>query len=75
MSQKPTTAQPPLNARVLIVDDERNLVRLVHTNLTSVGCTVVDAGDGKSAIAALEGQQFDLVILDIMLPDMNGWQV
>lgn len=62
--------------KILIVDDEPRLVRLVKVNLLASGYQVGIAGDGKTAIELLEASQYDLLILDIMLPDsFNGFDV
>jgi len=61
---------------VLIVDDEPRLVRLVKVNLLASGYEVGIAVDGKTAIEMLEASNYDLVILDIMLPgSFNGFEV
>lgn len=62
--------------RILIVDDEPRLVRLVKVNLLAGGYEVSAASDGKTAVEMLEGADYDLVILDIMLPGpLNGFEV
>lgn len=63
------------NAHVLVVDDESRLVTLVRKNLESMGYKVSTAADGKTAISLLELEDFDLVILDLMLPDIDGYDV
>lgn len=63
------------SAHILVVDDEPRLVTLVRKNLESTGYKVSTAPDGRTAIAALEMQEFDLVLLDLMLPDMDGYDV
>ncbi len=60
---------------VLVVDDEPRYVRLLRANLESVGFRVVSAPDGISAIQKAETEAPDLVILDLMLPDMDGYEV
>ena len=60
---------------VLVVDDEERLIRFVRANLESVGYRVITASDGWSAIDLAEADEPDLVILDIMLPDMDGFEV
>ncbi|HBC91563.1 MAG TPA: DNA-binding response regulator [Pelotomaculum sp.] len=60
---------------ILIVDDEPRLVRLVKVNLLASGYEVATAADGKTAINLLESSNFDLLILDIMLPGpFNGFE-
>lgn len=60
---------------VLVVDDEPRYVRLLRANLESVGFRVVAASDGTSAIQKAEAEDPDLVILDLMLPDIDGYEV
>lgn len=62
--------------RILIVDDEPRLVRLVKVNLLASGYEVDTAADGKTAVEMLEASNYDLVVLDIMLPgQLNGFEV
>ncbi len=62
--------------RILIVDDEPKLVRLVKVNLLASGYEVNMASDGKTTIELLESSNYDLLILDIMLPgSFNGFEV
>lgn len=59
-------------ARVLIIEDEPQLRALLHLYLEREGYVVTDAGDGPSALAAFEAEGADLVVLDLMLPGMQG---
>jgi len=59
-------------AKVLIVDDEVDLVRLVRYNLEKEGFSVSTAYNGKGAMAQIKEHQPDLLILDLMLPDISG---
>lgn len=61
--------------RILLVEDEENLQHAIKLNLEMEGYTVIIAGDGNSAIKAFREQKFDLVVLDIMLPEMDGLMV
>lgn len=62
--------------KILVVDDEPRLVRLVKVNLLASGYQVGMASDGKTAIELMEASDFDLLILDIMLPgSFNGFEV
>jgi len=64
---------PPMaRARILIVEDEPQLRGLLRLYLERAGYAVVDAGDGESALAAFNAEPADLVILDLMLPGMQG---
>ncbi|MBI5596543.1 MAG: response regulator transcription factor [Elusimicrobia bacterium] len=62
-------------SKILIVEDERSLSRIVKYNLEKDGHRVVVAEDGLSALAAARKERPDLVILDIMLPKLDGIQV
>lgn len=57
---------------VLVVDDEQNIRELVRLYLSAAGYTVEEAEDGPSALAAIGSGRVDLVVLDIMLPGMDG---
>jgi CheY-like chemotaxis protein len=61
--------------RVLIVDDETALRLICRLNLRSAGFDTLEASDGASAIALARAERPDLILLDIMLPEMDGWQV
>jgi two-component system phosphate regulon response regulator PhoB len=61
--------------KVLVVDDEHDLVRLVRYNLEQEGFTVFCAFDGTEALELVYNKRPDLVILDLMLPDMPGIQI
>ena len=62
-------------ARLLIVEDEPNIRELLATSLQFAGFEVHTAGDGHAAIAAAATHDPDLVVLDVMLPDMDGFEV
>ncbi len=62
-------------ARILLVEDDEVLCDLVRRNLEARGHEVSIAGDAESAIVHLQKNHFDLVILDINLPDRTGWDV
>ena len=61
--------------RVLVVDDERSIVDAVATALRYEGFQVEEAGTGREALKAAESQRPDLIVLDIMLPDLDGLEV
>ena len=63
----------PIN--VLVVDDESVLAEMVSMALRYEGWTIATAGDGAAAIAAARAQRPDVVVLDVMLPDMSGLDV
>lgn len=60
---------------VLLVDDEPQLLRLVRANLESVGYGVLTATDGPSALKSADLEMPDIILLDIMLPGMDGYEV
>lgn len=64
-----------MTEHILIVDDEADIVELLDYNLRQAGYTVVSARDGASAIAAVKRQRPDLIVLDLMLPDIPGTEV
>lgn len=61
--------------RVLIVDDDPDILRLVSYNLTQAGFDAVAADSGRKAIEIVQQQPPDLIILDVMLPDVDGMEV
>jgi DNA-binding response OmpR family regulator len=60
------------HARILVVEDEPQLRSLLRLYLEREGHRVTEAGDGPAALAALDAERFDLVVLDLMLPGMQG---
>ena len=62
-------------ARILVVDDETNIVELLHTALRFVGYDVRSATTGGRALTLAETFRPDLVVLDVMLPDLDGFEV
>src|ERR1700710_3180245 len=62
-------------ARVLVVDDERSIVELVATALRYEGFQVETAANGRDALKSVASWRPDLVVLDVMLPDLDGHEV
>lgn len=62
-------------AEILIVEDENFINELIRKNLSLTGHHCTQAFDGISAASLLENEKFDLVVLDIMLPGLDGYQV
>src|SRR3984885_6441526 len=62
-------------SHILVVEDERDLARVLSYNLKQAGFDVVTAPDGETALRAVKEERFDLVLLDLMLPDMPGPEV
>ncbi|WP_417215291.1 response regulator transcription factor [Arthrobacter sp.] len=65
----------PAEAKLLVVDDEPNIRELLSTSLRFAGFSVVAAANGREALAAVEKELPDLAVLDVMLPDMDGFTV
>ena len=61
--------------RILVVDDDHNLLRGMQYGLEEEGYQVVTAGDGQEAMRLVYSERPDLIILDIMMPRLDGWQV
>src|SRR5579862_6404843 len=61
--------------QVLVVDDEPNIRELVQVALKFHGCSVSTAASGRDALRQAEAGQPDLIVLDVMLPDMDGFEV
>lgn len=60
--------------RILIVDDEPRFLRLIEANLQTEGFEVLKAKDGKQAVDETVSQKPDMVLLDVMMPEMDGFQ-
>jgi DNA-binding response OmpR family regulator len=63
------------NRTVMVVDDDPNALDIVRTFLESKGYSVATAKDGKEALSMLEDTQPAIVLLDVMMPGMDGWEV
>lgn len=62
-------------ARILIVDDDTHIREVVHFALTQAGHHVVEAKGGREALARFSSETLDLVVLDILMPDLDGIEV
>ena len=62
-------------ARILIVEDERPIRNLIQRNLELIGHACVGVGDGVSALEVMNNERFDLMIFDIMLPGVSGYEL
>ena len=65
----------PATARVLVVDDEQGIIDLVSMALRYEGLGVSSADSGRAALAAINERRPDLLILDVMMPDLNGFEI
>ncbi|MCR4962395.1 MAG: response regulator transcription factor [Firmicutes bacterium] len=64
-----------MTAKILIVEDEAKLARFIELELTHEGYAVNKAGDGRAALDMALAEEYDLILLDIMLPGLNGLEV
>lgn len=64
-----------MTKHVLIVEDHLDLANVVKRHLAALGCNVQIAADGASALRAAQGRRFDLILLDVMLPGLDGLEV
>jgi two-component system, OmpR family, response regulator len=72
VSRMPATSK---RRRVLVVEDSREIAELVRLHLTDLGCEVHLADDGRTGLAKAQSEAYDLAILDIMLPGMDGLEI
>jgi len=64
-----------LQVRILVVEDERKVANFIRQGLAEEGHTVEVAADGAAALDLLEGPPYDLVVLDLMLPKVDGFEI
>ncbi|MCL5096199.1 MAG: response regulator transcription factor [Candidatus Omnitrophica bacterium] len=64
-----------MRPRILVVDDEPDAVELIAFNLKAAGCEVVSAADGEEALKQARASKPDLILLDLMLPEIDGLEV
>ena len=64
-----------MNKKILIVDDEKEIVDLLEVYLSNDGYSVYKCYNGLEAMKCIKQSQIDLAILDIMLPDENGYEI
>ncbi len=64
-----------MSQTILVVDDNRDNVEILRAFLESRGYVVAEASDGRAALAKVEEIKPALVLLDVMMPGMDGWQV
>jgi diguanylate cyclase (GGDEF)-like protein len=66
--------QPP-SSQILLVEDDLEVQHVLETGLTAAGYTITATGTGEEALRLASRQPFDLILLDLMLPDIDGWSV
>ncbi len=68
-------ARKPTAKRILVVDDDPEILALLTARLRQRGYDILEAGDGEKALEQARANKPDLVILDVMMPHKNGWEV
>jgi len=63
-----------MTKKILVVDDDSSMVRLISQVLSSKGYEVLESNNGQDALRLLYSQKPDLVLLDVVMPVMDGWQ-
>ena len=61
--------------RVLVIDDEAPIRLLCRVNLEAEGMSVIEAGDGPSGLELARSEQPEVILLDVMMPGLDGWRV
>lgn len=62
-------------ARILVADDDLEILSLVSRHLGALASEVLEASDGEEALRVARSEKPDLVVLDVMMPGMSGWEV
>lgn len=75
MNRSPTGSSGAPQKTVLVVEDDESIAMGLDLNLSAEGFRVLTAGDGERALELARRQDFDLIILDVMLPRLNGFEV
>ncbi|GMA64809.1 hypothetical protein GCM10025859_52490 [Alicyclobacillus fastidiosus] len=61
--------------KILVVDDDPHIRELVSLNLERAGFDVEEATDGVAALALIESTRFDMAVVDVMMPKLDGWEL
>ena len=64
-----------MGAKILVVDDERTIVKLITAKLSLEGYEVITAADGQEGLSMARAEKPDLIVLDVMMPKMDGYRV
>lgn len=75
MSDPSVTRYPEAVGLVLVVDDEADIRDLIRLNLEAAGHRVATAHDGEAALAAVRQERPDVIVLDVLMPGLDGWHV
>ena len=73
--QSASASSTPAHGTVLVADDERHIVQLIKLYLSNEGFGVETASNGQEALAKINRLHLDLLILDLMMPQVDGWEV
>ena len=68
-------ARLPMTTRVLVIDDEDPIRLLCRVNLEAEGMEVLEAADGPGGLEAARAEKPDVILLDVMMPGLDGWRV
>jgi DNA-binding response OmpR family regulator len=70
------TAEGVNNGRkILVIDDEPGIIEIVEANLEGDGFDVISASNGQEGLEKIKNHKPELVVLDVMMPEMDGWEV
>ena len=69
------TVASPAKETILVVDDEASIRRILETRLSMIGYNVITACDGNEALECFRNTEPDLVVLDVMMPKLDGYGV
>ncbi len=61
--------------KILVIDDEPGIIEIVEVNLEGDGFEVISASNGKEGLEKIRNEKPELVVLDVMMPEMDGWEV
>lgn len=64
-----------MDTKILIIDDEKDMIEVLSFRLQSCGYQVISATDGESGLKKVKSEQPNLIILDLMMPNMDGYEV
>ena len=60
---------------IMLADDDAEIRRIVRRSLSSLECTIIEAKDGEQALELILNERPDLVVLDVMMPTLSGWEL
>ena len=63
------------NTKILIADDDPEMRGLLRAHLETLDCALLEAADGEKALETIILEHPDLVVLDVMMPELNGWEI